>query len=378
MTGLSRPALQALSVAEVVFGAPRHLAMLSHHDKRAWPVPFDLAPLLALRGRQVAMLVSGDPFWFGAGGSLADHIPAVEWRSYGAASVFSLMAARLGWRLEDCDCLGLHARPLALLRPKLHVGAKIMVTLRDADAPQALAAYLDGAGFGTSKLHIFEHLGGLCEDMISTTAAALRGSFKSLVACAIEIRAGGEALPLASGLADHFFHHDGQITKRPVRALALSALAPCAGELLWDLGAGSGSIGIEWMLSHPKNRAIGVEQNATRAASARQNAWRLGVPGLCILEASTIAAIEELPPPDAVFIGGGAEERLFEKLWQILPAGCRVVAHGVTLETECLLARWQQKAGGSLLRIDLAEASPLGRKRGWKSHYPVVQWQAVR
>lgn len=388
LTGLSRPALQALSAAEVVFGAPRHLAMVTHHDKRAWPVPFDLAPLLALRGRHVAMVVSGDPFWFGAGGSIARHIPPEEWRSHGGPSIFSRMAARLGWRLEDCDCLGLHARPLSLLRPKLHEGAKIMATLRNADAPQALAAYLDGAGFGASRLHIFDQLGGRNEAVVSTVvsagAAALEGPFSALVACAIEVRAADtalpadHALPVASGLADRFFTHDGQITKRPLRALALSALAPRPGELLWDLGAGSGSIGIEWMLSHPKNRAIGVEQNAARAATARHNACRLGVPDLRILEASTIAAIDTLPPPDAVFIGGGADEPLFERLWQILPAGCRVVAHAVTLETEGLLNRWQEKAGGSLLRIELSEASALGRKRGWKAQYPVVQWQAVR
>ncbi len=353
--------------------------MIGHPDKRPWPVPFALAPVLALRGQRVAVLASGDPFWFGAGGSLARDLAPGEWRSFPGPSVFSLVAARKGWRLEEVSCHGLHAAPLSRLRPGLAPGARLIVTLRDGKAPAALVAYLVEAGFSASLVTFFTHVGGPEERVIATTAGEFDEAVtEDLVVAAVEIRGAGRAATLATGRADDLFEHDGQITKRPIRALALSALAPRAGEMLWDIGTGSGSVAIEWLLSHPAMRAIGVEADATRAGRARGNAARLGVDQLEIREGRALDVLPALPRPDAVFIGGGADDNLLNALWACLPQGVRVVAHGVTLETETLLAAWHGAKGGQLLRIELAEAAPLGRKRGWKSSFPVVQWSVTR
>jgi precorrin-6Y C5,15-methyltransferase (decarboxylating) len=374
---LSEASRDALERAEVVFGGPRHLAMVAHSCKSPWPVPFSLAPLLALRGRPVAALVSGDPFWHGAGGSLAQELHLGEWRAYPAISVLSLVAARLGWRLEEVTCLGLHAAPVERLRRHLSEGARLIVTLRDGAAPATLAGYLSSLGFGASTLHVMEHLGGPRERVRRYIAHDDLPKCEDLVACAIEVR-GAKGLPHSSGLDDDLFEHDGQITKRPVRALALSALAPSPGELLWDLGAGSGSVGVEWLLSHPRNRAIGVERDPTRAARARANARSLGVTHFEIRHGSALDLLPSLPAPDAVFIGGGLDSLLLDALWAGLPARTRIVAHAVTLETESLLACAQARLGGMLLRIELSQAAPLGSRRGWKASYPVVQWSVTR
>lgn len=374
---LAEASRDALERAEVVFGSPRHLAMVEHPGKNPWPVPFSLSPLLALRGRPVAALVSGDPFWHGAGGSLAQELHPEEWRAYPGISVPSLAAARLGWRLEEVTCLGLHAAPVEKLRRHLTEGARLIVTLRDGAALATLQSYLTSLGFGESLLHVMEHLGGPKERIRRHAAKDHLPRCEDLVACAVEVR-GGKGLPHSSGLDDDLFGHDGQITKRPVRALALSALAPRPGELLWDLGAGSGSVGIEWLLSHPRNRAIGVERDPARAARARANALFLGVPQFEIRQGSALDLLPNLPAPDAVFVGGGLDEPLLDALWACIPEGTRVVAHAVTLETESLLAWAQARWGGTLLRCELSQAVPLGSRRGWKASYPVVQWSVVR
>ncbi|RWR14426.1 precorrin-6y C5,15-methyltransferase (decarboxylating) subunit CbiE [Paenirhodobacter populi] len=376
--GLPRASLAAIAGAEVVFGGPRHLALVDHPDKRPWPVPFSVAPVLALRGRRVAVLASGDPFWHGAGGTLAEALTPGEWRAFSAPSVLSLAAARMGWRLERVLSLGLHAAPVARLRPHLAPGLRALVTLRDGAAAGALAGWLVDEGFGATRMVVMECLGGPRERLRTARAEDfdLTG-IDPLVTVALTVAGGGRVIPRASGLPDDVFDHDGQITKRPVRALALSALAPRAGEMLWDIGAGSGSIGIEWLLAGPAMRCVGIEADPARAARARANAARLGVDPE-IREGRALDLLPGLPRPDAVFLGGGAETALMKALWDLLPAGTRVVAHAVTLETEALLTIWHARAGGSLLRVELSEAAPLGRKRGWKASYPVVQWSVTR
>ncbi|MBW7920628.1 MAG: precorrin-6y C5,15-methyltransferase (decarboxylating) subunit CbiE [Rubellimicrobium sp.] len=379
LPGLSGASRDALARAQVVFGGPRHLAMIDHADKRPWPVPFSVAPVLELRGRAVAVLASGDPFWHGAGGVLAAALAPGEWRACPAPSVVSLAAARLGWRLEHVTALGLHAAPVARLRAHLAPGRRIIATLRDGAAVAELAAYLVEAGFGATTLQVMESLGGPSERIRSLCARdPVPGDIGPLVTVALQVAGDGATVPRASGIADTFFEHDGQITKRPVRALALSALAPRGGELLWDIGAGSGSVGIEWLLAHPDNRTIAVERDPARAARARANAARLGVAGLDLREGPALDLLPDLPPPQAVFVGGGADRALLRVLWGRLPEGCRLVVHAVTLETESLLAHWHRKRGGSLLRVDLAEAAPLGERRGWRASFPVVQWSVTR
>ncbi|QJQ99590.1 precorrin-6y C5,15-methyltransferase (decarboxylating) subunit CbiE [Halomonas sp. PGE1] len=386
--GLTAASREALEAAELVFGARRHLRLLPplSAEVREWPVPFaeGIPRLLAERGRRVVMLVSGDPFWFGAGSTLARHLPAAEWRVLPAPSTFSLAAGRLGWPLEACTCLGLHAKPLTRIRPHLQVGRRLLVLVRDGEAVSELAGWLERFGFGASRLHLLEALGGDGERIRSVRAdAALPDDIAHPVAVGLEVAGEGPALPLTPGLPDALFEHDGQITKQAVRALILAALAPRAGERLWDLGTGSGSIAIEWLLAHPDNRALGIERDAGRAARARRNAHALGVDWLEVVEGDALAMLEagalaEAPPPEAVFIGGGLSQALLEALWRRLPAGVRIVANAVTLESEALLAEWQRRAGGELLRIELASAAPLGTRRGWKASYPIVQWRVSR
>lgn len=362
---------------------PRHLALVADTGAQriAWPVPFadGIAQLLALRGRRVVVLASGDPFWFGAGSVIARHLDRAEWVAHPAPSTFALAAARLGWGLEGVACLGLHAAPLARIRPHLAPGARIIATVRDGAAAADLAALIAALGFGNSRITLLQALGGPREVVREVRAGAPFPEAAHPVALAISVAGpAAAALPRASGLPDDVFAHDGQITKRPMRALALSALAPRAGEALWDIGAGSGSVGIEWCLAHPANTATGYEADPARAARARENAAQLGVTGHQIVEGRAPDCLSGQPAPDAVFIGGGASVALLTALWDILPPGARVVAHAVTLDTEALLTDWQARAGGSLLRIELAEAAPLGRLRGWKAAYPVVQWSVVR
>lgn len=367
-------------------GSARHIALLDALNCPVieWPVPFadGIARLLEHRGRRVTMLASGDPFWFGAGTSVTRQLAPHEWTACPAPSTFGLAASRLGWPLEEVACLGLHAAPLARLRPHLASGRRLLVLLRDGHAVSALAGYLSGLGFGASDLHVLEALGGARERVRLTTAEA--PTFTDIVhpvAVGIECRGGGAALPCSSGRPDALFEHDGQITKSPVRALTLSALAPRPGELLWDIGAGSGSIGIEWLLAHPANRAVAFEGDPARAARAHANAAALGVERLELVVGRVPDALPDSPPdgvvPGAVFVGGGLSDRLLETLWARLPAGTRLVANAVTLESEALLVRWHGAKGGSLLRIELADAAPLGRRFGWRARYPVVQWSTT-
>lgn len=377
--GLSLASRKALAEAEVVFGGPRHLAMVEHPDKQPWPVPFSTAPVLERRGRPTAVLVSGDPFWHGAGGTLAAVLSREEWRAFTAPSVFSLAAARTGWRLEEVTAVGLHAAPLTRLRPDLVPGARIIATLRGGTAVHELAQWLANEGFGQTHITVMEHLGGPSEHIRADIAQNFAiEEIGALVTAALEVQGQGTVIPSALGIADDFFAHDGQITKRPVRALALSALAPRRGELLWDLGAGSGSIGIEWLLSHPSTRCIGVERHPARAARARDNARRLGMDRLDLREGAALDLIADLPDPDAVFVGGGANEALFEALWARLPEGARLVAHSVTLETDALLAEWQAAKGGTLMRVQISETREIGGKRGWKAGYPITQWSVTK
>ncbi len=376
-TGLSEASRDALARAELVIGAPRHLQLLGVAGA-PWPVPFSVDPVLQARGRRVAVLASGDPFWHGAGGSLMAALEPGEWVSYPAVSTFQLMANRLGWRLEECLCLGLHAAPLTRLRGLLGRGRRLICLLRDGAAVGELGAYLAGQGFADSALWVGEALGGSRERLVKI-AAQEAGNMSFSAPVAVAILARGAGLPQASGLPDDIFDHDGQITKRPVRALTLSALAPRYGEVLWDLGCGSGSVSIEFLLAAEGSSAHAVEADATRGARAEANAARFGLGHRWRLHpGKALDVLDNLPDPDVVFIGGGASEALLAALWPRLPQGARLVMNGVTLETEALLYAAQARHGGSLLRIDLAEMGPLGLKRGWEASRPVVQWSVVK
>jgi precorrin-6Y C5,15-methyltransferase (decarboxylating) len=378
LAGLSEASRKALDAAETVFGGERHLR-LARIDGRGkpWPVPFDATCVLARRGRPTVVLASGDPFWHGAGGSLAAQLASSEWTAHPAPSTFSLAAARLGWRLEDVACIGLHAAPFERLVPLLARRARFICLLRDGAAAAALAQWLTARGFGASKFWTLAALGGPRERVTEATADDYAvSSMEGPLAVAIEAE-GSLGLPRASGLADDLFRHDGQMTKRPMRALALSALAPRATELLWDIGAGSGSISVEWALCG--GRAIAIEAREDRAANIKANAASFGLAHrIAVVTGHAPAVLAGLEKPAAVFIGGGLDAALFDALWPMLADGTRIVAHAVTLETDSALAALQQQHSGELMRIEIAHAAPLGRMRSWEGSRPVVQWSVVK
>jgi precorrin-6Y C5,15-methyltransferase (decarboxylating) len=372
--GLSPASHAALAAAKVIFGGPRHLDLIGAGDKgQAWPVPFDPTPVLAFRGQPTVVVASGDPFWFGAGGSLMAHLTPGEWVSHPAPSTFQLAANRLGWRLEEVHCLGLHAAPFARLCTVLGRGVRVICTVRDGVSVGELADWLQENGHPNASLTVLERLGGPQESITQGLPDATIGAPVS-----VAIEATDPGLPRASGLPDALFQHDGQITKRPVRALTLSALAPRPGETLWDIGAGSGSIGIEWLLAGGA-RIEALEADPTRAARARGNVEAFGLSHRHRLhEARAPEGLEGLPTPDAVFIGGGASQDLLTALWDLVPPGTRLVMNAVTLETEALLLDWSARHSGTLLKIELSEPAAIGRKRGWKSALPILQWSVTR
>ncbi len=385
--GLEPTARELIADAAVVFGARRHLelaASLIAGEPRPWPVPFDssVPAVLALRGSPVCVLASGDPMLFGVGATLARLVDPAEMMVLPTSSAFSLAAARLGWALQDIECVSLHGRPISLIRPLLHPGRRIVALTSDGAAPAAIAQLLLETGFGPSALHVLEALGGSGEAIHRLSAAEIgERKFASLNTLAIEVAglANAQILPLATGLPDALFEHDGQITKRDIRALTLSALAPRRGELLWDIGAGSGSVAIEWMLTHPSLRAVAVEADTARAARIARNAVALGVPGLQVAELRAPEALAGLPVPDAVFIGGGGSDPgVMDALIAALRPNGRLVANAVTLEMEAVLLSRHARSGGELVRIAVSRAAPLGSMSAWRPAMPVTQWRWIK
>ncbi len=381
--GLSATARGLIGAAEIVFGGRRHLSLaapLIRGAARPWPIPFDAAAdeVLHHRGRQICVLASGDPFHYGVGAVLARTIDAHEMIVVPAPSAFSLAAARLGWSLPETVLLSVHGRALDLVRPHLQPGARILALTSDGDGPAALARLLAETGFGASRLAVLEALGGQRERVRETTAAAYSfDAVDSLNTIAIEVEAalGARVIARAAGLRDDLFEHDGQITKREIRAITLSSLAPRRGELLWDIGAGAGSVAIEWMLADPSMRAIAIEQRAERAARIHRNAAAFGVPGLEIVDAAAPAALAGLAPPDAIFIGGGASETgVLDTAIGALRSGGRFVVNAVTLATEALLIERHVALGGELTRVAIARTGAVGEKSGWRPAMPVTQW----
>jgi precorrin-6B C5,15-methyltransferase / cobalt-precorrin-6B C5,C15-methyltransferase len=329
------------------------------------------------------VLASGDPFHYGVGAMLARTIDAREMIAVPAPSAFSLAASRLGWPLAETTLLSVHGRNLDLVRPHLQPGARILALTSDGDGPGALAKLLAEAGFGASRLTILEALGGPRERVRTATAAAFGlGVVDALNTVAIEVAAAADARIIArsSGLADVLFEHDGQITKREVRAVTLSSLSPRRGELLWDIGAGSGSVAIEWLLADPLfMRAIAVEERDDRAARIHRNAAAFGVPALEVVRGRAPAALAALPAPDAIFVGGGAgEPGLLDAALAALGPGGRLVVNAVTLDTEALLIAHHAALGGELIRIAISRTGPVGEKTGWRPAMPVTQWLWIK
>jgi precorrin-6Y C5,15-methyltransferase (decarboxylating) len=384
--GLSLAALAALDRAEFVIGGTRHLDLASPLSAQAltWPSPFaDGYPLiLARRGRPTCVLATGDPFHYGVGAELARLVPVEEIACFPQSSAFSLVAARMGWSLPECDCVSLHGRALERIIPYLQPGSRILALSWDGSTPGKLADLLKTRGFGASTIIVCEAMGGQRERIRRATAADFAiAEIDPLNTVAIEVVAASNAriVTLAPGLPDPFFENDGQLTKSEIRALTIAALAPKAGELLWDIGVGAGSIGIEWCLRHPRNRCIGIEERPERAERARRNALELGATALDIRIGRAPEALADLPAPDAIFIGGGASEpSMFDAAWAALKPGGRLVVNGVTLETETLLGKLYAQHGGTMRRLAVSRLEPVGGMHGWRAAMPVTQWVVTK
>ena len=386
LAGLTPAARALFDRAEVLIGGTRQLAMVPEdgRERLSWP-----SPLTALveeigrrRGQRICVLATGDPLHYGIAVTLARHVPPEEMTIVPAASAFSLACARLGWSRAEVETLTLHGRPLELLHPALQPGAKILLLSHDGATPGRVAELLRARGYGRSRLTVLEHMGGVHEGRREATAEAWdRNAVADFNTLAVDCVAGPETalLPRIPGLPDAAFRHDGQITKREVRALTLAALAPVPGQLLWDVGAGAGSVAVEWMRHHPRCRALAVERNRDRIAFIADNASALGTPGLEIVEGAAPEALEGLEAPDAVFVGGGLRASgNFEACWTALKPGGRLVANAVSVTGEAALAHWHGELGGELSRIAVARAEALGAVSGWRPLMPVTQLRVVK
>jgi len=390
LTGLSPAARTLVETAQTLVGGARHLAMMpgGGAERIVWRQPLSdtIADIEARRGTRVAVLASGDPLWYGVGTVLLRHFRREEMTIVPQPSAFSLAAARLGWTLAECTSLSLHARPLDSLRLHLAPGQRCLVLSEDGTTPRLVAGLLAASGWGPSRISVFEHLGGPREAVWHGTAqdwGERESADLNTIALECEMMPGARALSRLAGLPDDAFEHDGQLTKREVRAVTLARLAPLPGETLWDIGAGSGSIAIEWLRAIPGGAAIAVERDPERAATIARNAASLGVPGLQIITAAAPRALGQIPaelaPPDAVFVGGGiGEAGLLPALWEALRPGGRLVANVVSLDGERAVLEWQARHGGELVRISLSRSEPLGGHQAWRPLPPVTQLAATK
>ncbi|MFC0602398.1 precorrin-6y C5,15-methyltransferase (decarboxylating) subunit CbiE [Streptomyces palmae] len=386
--GLGPAGRAALAAAEVVIGGPRQLALLPADcaaERVPWPSPLRPAVpglLAAHAGRRIAVLASGDPMFFGIGRTLAEILGAEALEVLPHPSSASYACARLGWPLEETEVVSLVGRPLASLAGALYAGRRLLVLSAGPATPAEVAGLLRERGFGPSRMTVLEQLGGERERRVHGTAEDWPhppGDPLNVIAVECAAAPGSPRLSTVPGLPDQVYEHDGQLTKRHVRAATLAALGPAPGELLWDVGGGSGSIAVEWLRAHRTCRAVSVERDPVRAERIGKNAAALGVPRLEVVTGRAPAALAGLPAPDAVFIGGGlTAPGLLEACWTALPAGGRLVANTVTLESEALLADWYRRHGGELVRLAVAQAVPVGGFTGWRQAMPVTQWSVVK
>ncbi len=385
--GLAPVSRAEIERAEVLMGSARQLALVPAPvpaERVPWPSPLSEAlPGLIEHhaGRAVVVLASGDPMLSGIGTSLTRLLGVARVRVLPAPSSVSLACARLGWAVEDTEVVPLVGRPLELLHPHVQPGRRLLVLGSDAETPGRLAALLTDRGYGPTRLTVLGDLGGPGESISTGMAATWSQPSPALAVTALECAAdpGTVPLPTTPGLPDDAYESDGQLTKSEVRAVTLARLAPVPGRLLWDVGAGSGSIGIEWMRTHPSCRAVAVEASAERAARIGRNAAALGVPGLRVAPGQAPEALEGLPAPDAVFVGGGlTTPGLLDACWAALPDGGRLVANAVTVESEAVLAGWFADVGGELVRLAVQRAEPVGGFTGWRAAMPVTIWSVTR
>ncbi|WP_119300470.1 precorrin-6y C5,15-methyltransferase (decarboxylating) subunit CbiE [Dongia deserti] len=368
--------------AELIIGGERHLAMVphAHGEKKSWASPLSLTldDIWSRRGRPVVVLATGDPMHFGIGVALAKRVPAEEMAVYPHISAFSLAAARMLWSLSEVECLTIHGRPLDLLASAFAPKRKLLLLSHDGSSPTEVARRLIELGYGASVLTVLEHMGGTRERIYAGRADSWshpRAADLNTLAVECHGTDGARALSQSPGLPDEAFQHDGQLTKREIRAATLSVLRPLPGQLLWDVGAGCGSIAIEWLRAHRSLSAIAIESDEERLGLIEKNMAALGTPHLKLVKGTAPQAYDGLPDPDAVFIGGGlADAGVIEQAWRRLKTGGRLVANAVTAEGEAHLFAWRGKLGGEMTRLSVARLAPVGELHGWKPLMPVTQY----
>ena len=390
LAGLTPTACALYDQAEVLIGGKRIFAMLPEdgRERLSWPSPPSalIEEIAARRGQRVCVLATGDPLHYGIGATLANRVPVEEMTILPAPSAFALACARLGWNRAEVETLSLHGRPLELLHASVRPGAKVLLLSNGAETPAEVAGLLRARGYGPSRIVVLEHMGGPRERRHEGTAEdwGAQGDTRGIadfntVAVNCVAGPGAALLPRSPGLPDDAFRHDGQMTKREVRAITLAALAPVPGQRLWDVGAGAGSVAIEWLRADPRCRAIAIERAPDRIALIAGNAGALGVPGLEIVAGAAPAALEGLESPDAVFLGGGVRSAgVFEAAWAALQPGGRLVANAVTLEGTAALANWHGEFGGELVRIAISRAGPVGGARVLRPMLPVTQLRLAK
>ncbi|MFO1039158.1 MAG: precorrin-6y C5,15-methyltransferase (decarboxylating) subunit CbiE [Geminicoccaceae bacterium] len=381
LPSLGARARSALDAAEVIVGGARHLAMVEGLGKPtlAWrsPLTDTLPEILAHRPKPVAVLATGDPLWYGIARLLLRHLPMSEIHIVPHVAAFQEACARLGWPLEGTTPLSLHGRSPETLRRHLQPGRRLLALTSDGTGPAAIAGMLREVGLGRSPMTVLENLAGADERAMSAPAAdfpAARSADLNLVAIETVADAATPLLPQVPGLPDDAFDHDGQLTKAEVRAITVARLVPLPGQTLWDVGAGAGSVAIEWLRATTDGRAYAIERDSTRAARIRANAAALGTPELTLVEGTAPACLASLPRPDAIFLGGGVgEPGLLEACWSALAAGGRLVANAVTLGGEAALLAFHGRHGGSLTRLAISRAEPVGGEIAWRPALPVTQ-----
>ena len=384
MDGLSPAARAVVEAAELIVGGERHhrLSGAADAERATWPHPFDaLIDLLrSSRGKRVVVLATGDPLWYSVGARIGREIDPAEIVYHPQLSAFQLAAVRMGWSLADVETLTVHGRPVEQMIAFIQPEQRLLILTTGADTPERIAGFLVERGFGRSPMTALAAMGGDSEERHDGVAESWSREVPAFNTLAVHCVADPDAalLPRIPGLADELFAHDGTMTKREVRAVALAKLMPMRGALLWDVGAGCGSVAVEWMRAARHARAIGVEPRADRRAMAASNALALGAPGLRLVDGEAPEALAGLEAPDAVFIGGGLSEAVFSAAWNALRPCGRLVANAVTLESEAEMHRLHGAHGGDLVRLGVERAEPLGGFSGWRPLMPVVQWSLVK
>ncbi len=382
--GLNPATRAVVEAAEVLIGGDRHHALAQKIGAKriSWPSPFDalIEELAKLRGKRVVVLASGDPLWYSVGTKIGDKIDPSEITYHPQVGAFQLAAARMGWSMADLETLTVHGRPVEQMIAFIQPDQRLIILTTGAETPSQIAAFLTARGFGKSRMTVLANMGGKNESRFDGLAQNWSHEVPPFNTLAVDCVAATDAalLPRVPGLADDLFQHDGTMTKQEVRAVTLAKLMPMRGALLWDIGTGCGSIAVEWMRAARYARAIGIEPRADRRAMAAANALALGVPKLELVQGTAPDALNGLPAPDAIFIGGGLSREAFEAAWSKLRPLGRLVVNTVTLESEAILHELQRQYGGDLVKLQISRSDKIGKLTGWKPLRPVTQWSLIK